>query len=177
MPQSLSTTLVHLIFSTKHREPLIAPIIHPRLHAYLVDILNNLKSPSSSGTRLRLTNGMFGIESVRGIGALTAAFRPFRAGMVWLGRVPRALPWADELWRLRREHGKSINAISGGPSAAENVQTPVAGRMPAATRQCTRAASRFFAPLLSIALLALAAAVFGLPAGAETRLIPALVVR
>jgi len=131
MPQSLSKILVHLIFGTKRREPLIAPIIRPRLHAYLVDILNNLKSPSSSGTRLRLTNGMFGIESVRGIGALTAAFRPFRAGMVWLGRVPRALPWADEFWRLRREHGKSINAISGGgASTAENVQTPGAGVPP-----------------------------------------------
>jgi hypothetical protein len=116
MPQSLSKILVHLIFGTKRREPLIAPIIRPRLHAYLVDILNNLKSPSSSGTRLRLTNGMCGIESVRGIGGLTAAFRPFRAGMVWLGRVPRALPWADELWRLRRGQGKSIYAISGGPA-------------------------------------------------------------
>ena len=46
MPQSLSKILVHLIFSTKHREPLIAPIIRPRLHAYMVGILNNLKSPS-----------------------------------------------------------------------------------------------------------------------------------
>ena len=46
MPQSLSRILVHLIFSTKHREPLIAPIIRPRLRACLVGILNNLKSPS-----------------------------------------------------------------------------------------------------------------------------------
>jgi REP element-mobilizing transposase RayT len=46
MPQSLSKILVHLIFSAKHREPLIAPIIRPRLRACLVGILNNLKSPS-----------------------------------------------------------------------------------------------------------------------------------
>ena len=46
MPQSLSKVLVHLIFSTKHREPLIGPEIRPRLHAYLVGILDNLKSPS-----------------------------------------------------------------------------------------------------------------------------------
>jgi putative transposase len=46
MPQSLSKVLVHLIFSTKHREPLIRPEIRPRLHAYLVGILENLKSPS-----------------------------------------------------------------------------------------------------------------------------------
>lgn len=46
MPQSLSKVLVHLIFSTKHREPLIGPEIRPRLHAYVVGILDNLKSPS-----------------------------------------------------------------------------------------------------------------------------------
>jgi putative transposase len=46
MPQSLSKILVHLIFSTKHREPLIPPAIRPRLHGYIVGILDNLKSPS-----------------------------------------------------------------------------------------------------------------------------------
>ena len=46
MPQSLSKVLVHLIFSTKHREPLIGPEVRPRLHAYIVGILDNLKSPS-----------------------------------------------------------------------------------------------------------------------------------
>ena len=46
MPQSLSKVLVHLIFSTKHREPLIGPEIRPRLHAYMVGILDHLKSPS-----------------------------------------------------------------------------------------------------------------------------------
>jgi len=46
MPQSLSKVLVHLIFSTKHREPLIGPEIRPRLHAYMVGILDKLKSPS-----------------------------------------------------------------------------------------------------------------------------------
>mgnify|MGYP003349014665 CR=1 FL=1 len=46
MPQSLSKVLVHLIFSTKHREPLIGSDIRPRLHAYIVGILDNLHSPS-----------------------------------------------------------------------------------------------------------------------------------
>jgi putative transposase len=46
MPQSLSRILVHLIFSTKNREPLIAQPTRPRLHAYMVGILDNLKSPS-----------------------------------------------------------------------------------------------------------------------------------
>ncbi len=46
MPQSLAKILVHLIFSTKNREPFIPPAIRPRLHGYIVGILDNLKSPS-----------------------------------------------------------------------------------------------------------------------------------
>ena len=46
MAQSLSKVLVHLILSTKHREALIGEVIRPRLHAYMVGILDNLKSPS-----------------------------------------------------------------------------------------------------------------------------------
>ena len=46
MPQSLSKVLVHLIFSTKHREPLIPELICPRLHAYIAGTLDKLNSPS-----------------------------------------------------------------------------------------------------------------------------------
>ena len=46
MPQSLSKVLIHMIFSTKNRIRLIEPEIQPRLHAYIIGILDNLKSPS-----------------------------------------------------------------------------------------------------------------------------------
>lgn len=46
MPQSLSRVLVHLVFSTKHREPTIAPAVRPRLYEYIVGILDNLGCPS-----------------------------------------------------------------------------------------------------------------------------------
>jgi putative transposase len=46
MPQSLSSILVHLIFSTKHREPLLTPEIEPGLHGYMAGILKNLHSPA-----------------------------------------------------------------------------------------------------------------------------------
>lgn len=46
MPQSLAKILVHLIFSTKRREPTIPDALRPHLHAYLVGILNNLQCPS-----------------------------------------------------------------------------------------------------------------------------------
>ena len=46
MPQSLAKVLVHLIFSTKNREPTIAKEIQASLHAYLTGILDNLRCPS-----------------------------------------------------------------------------------------------------------------------------------
>ena len=46
MPQSLSSVLVHLVFSTKHREPFITPAIEPELHQYMASIFRALKSPS-----------------------------------------------------------------------------------------------------------------------------------
>jgi len=41
MPQSLSQLYVHLIFSTKHREPMLLSPAREDLHAYLAAVLNN----------------------------------------------------------------------------------------------------------------------------------------
>lgn len=46
MPQSLSAILIHLVFSTKNREPFITPAIEPELHPYMASIFRALKSPS-----------------------------------------------------------------------------------------------------------------------------------
>lgn len=46
MSQSLSSILVHLVFSTKNREPLITRAIEPELHPYVAAIFRDLKSPS-----------------------------------------------------------------------------------------------------------------------------------
>jgi REP element-mobilizing transposase RayT len=46
MAQSLSSILVHLIFSTKHRQPFISEEIERELHPYLATIFKRLKSPS-----------------------------------------------------------------------------------------------------------------------------------
>lgn len=45
MPQSLSAVLIHLVFSTKNREPLLTPAIELELHPYMAGIFRNLKSP------------------------------------------------------------------------------------------------------------------------------------
>lgn len=45
MPQSLAAIYVHLIYSTKNREPLIRPEIEEELRQYHAGILRNLESP------------------------------------------------------------------------------------------------------------------------------------
>jgi REP element-mobilizing transposase RayT len=46
MPQSLSSILIHLIFSTKNREPFINVAVMKELHPYMASIFRALKSPS-----------------------------------------------------------------------------------------------------------------------------------
>ena len=38
MPQSLSQVILHIVFSTKDRRPLLDPAIRPRMHAYLATV-------------------------------------------------------------------------------------------------------------------------------------------
>lgn len=46
MSQSLSNILIHVIWSTKERRPLIAESVRADLHAYMAGILKNLESPA-----------------------------------------------------------------------------------------------------------------------------------
>jgi putative transposase len=47
VPQSLANVLIHLIFSTKDREPFLAQEdLRRRTHAYLAEVLRNLECPT-----------------------------------------------------------------------------------------------------------------------------------
>ena len=46
MPQSLSSILIHLIFSTKNREPFLSPEIDAELYPYVATIFKAMKSPA-----------------------------------------------------------------------------------------------------------------------------------
>jgi REP element-mobilizing transposase RayT len=46
MPQSLADVLIHLVFSTKDREPLIHGSLEPELHAYAATVLKNGGCPA-----------------------------------------------------------------------------------------------------------------------------------
>ena len=45
MAQSLSRINVHLIFSTKNREPILGDDVREDLHSYMATVLQNLESP------------------------------------------------------------------------------------------------------------------------------------
>jgi REP element-mobilizing transposase RayT len=44
MPQSLSKVIIHIIFSTKDREPWLDRDVRPRMHGYLATICRELKA-------------------------------------------------------------------------------------------------------------------------------------
>lgn len=46
MPQSLARVLVHVVFSTKHRVPVLTPAIRAELYPYLAGVLNGIGCPS-----------------------------------------------------------------------------------------------------------------------------------
>jgi len=46
MPQSLSSILIHLIFSTKNREPFLTSEIDAELYPYMASIFKAMKSPA-----------------------------------------------------------------------------------------------------------------------------------
>jgi putative transposase len=46
MPQSLANILIHVIWSTKERHPLISDAVRPDLHGYMAGILKNIESPA-----------------------------------------------------------------------------------------------------------------------------------
>lgn len=45
MPQSFASLPCHVVFSTKHRQPLIKPGLQPRLFQYIGAVLRNHSSP------------------------------------------------------------------------------------------------------------------------------------
>ena len=47
MPQSLARLHIHLVFSTKNREPLITDPVRDSLHAYMATVLQNFDCPSA----------------------------------------------------------------------------------------------------------------------------------
>ena len=93
MPQSLSSILIHLIFSTKNREPFINETIETELHPYLAQIFRELKSPSLA------ING-----TSDHIHLALSALHGKNEANPFLGRRPRLLHFAPLALRKKRSN-------------------------------------------------------------------------
>ena len=63
MAQSLARNLIHLIFSTKNRAPLLQTTIRPELHGYMAGIFTNWESPAIIiGSAADHVHALFGLS-------------------------------------------------------------------------------------------------------------------
>ncbi|NNM29019.1 MAG: transposase, partial [Akkermansiaceae bacterium] len=51
MPQSLNKVILHMVFSTKDRLPLIDADIRPRLHAFIAKVFREIDPPQTQAYR------------------------------------------------------------------------------------------------------------------------------
>jgi len=95
MPQSLSQLYVHLVFSTKHREPMLLSPVREELHAYLAAVLNNRDSPALKvGVRVGMKKIVPPLQGCGLMGVLlTQAFSlGFVRSPLWGSWLSRLLP-------------------------------------------------------------------------------------
>jgi putative transposase len=83
MPQSLSKVILHIIFSTKNREPWLESNVRPRVHAYLATVCRDL------GAELVRVGGV--VDHVHIVTTL-----------------PRTLSHADLVERIKKTFSKSL---------------------------------------------------------------------
>jgi len=72
MPQSLAHLAVHLVFSTKNREPILDAATLPKLHAYFVGVLKGLDcTPIQIGGVADHVHLLFALSRTRTIADMT----------------------------------------------------------------------------------------------------------
>ncbi len=86
MPQSLSKVVIHIIFSTKNREPWLDSAIWPRMHSYLATICRDL-----GGEALRVGGVVDHVHIVT--------------------TLPRTLSQAKLIEKIKKPSSKWINAL------------------------------------------------------------------
>jgi len=89
MPQSLSKVILHIIFSTKNREPWLDSAVRPRMHAYLATICRDL-----GGEALRVGGVADHVHIVT--------------------TLPRTLSQAELIEQIKKPSSKWIKALEAG---------------------------------------------------------------
>jgi REP element-mobilizing transposase RayT len=119
MPQSLVRNLVHLIFSTKNRAPLLHAAIRPELHGYMAGIFNNWESPALIiGSVEDHLHALFGLSKNHALSKIVEEVK--RGSSKWIktkGPDFRAFAWQN-----------GYGAFSVSPSLVDTVQHYIANR-------------------------------------------------
>jgi REP element-mobilizing transposase RayT len=117
MPQSLARVLVHLVFSTKNREPFISPEHRDRTFAYLAGTLNAIDCPAV------LVGGMPDHVHLLFVQARTLS----------LSKVVEEVKKESSKWAKASVHPafywqNGYGAFSVSPSMVERVKTDIANQ-------------------------------------------------
>jgi putative transposase len=117
MPQSLSQLYVHLVFSTKHREPLLLPQVRRQIHACLAAVLNNHGSPALKvGGTSNHVHALFRLSKNLSLAAIVEEVKT--SSSKWVKTQGRA--WASFHWQ------SGYGGISVSPADVKEVTEYVA---------------------------------------------------
>lgn len=124
MPQSLTNLLVHIVFSTKNREPLIADEIAPELHAYIAGICAR-----SGGKPIRI-NGMSDhvhvLTYIPSTVAIATTLRDIKSGSSKWVHQTRSIGTSRGRAVMRRS--ASANQIWSRYETTSPISRPITGR-------------------------------------------------
>ncbi len=119
MPQSLSQLYVHLIFSTKHRVPLLLSPVRDQMHAYLATVLKNQDSPALKvGGTTDHVHVLFRLSKNTSLAKVVEESKT--SSSKWIKTRGRA---------LKNFHGQSgYGGFSVSPGEVEEVRNYIAGQ-------------------------------------------------
>ena len=119
MAQSLAEIVVHLIFSTKNRRPLILPDVRGKLEGYLVGVLANLDSPSLMVKAVAdHVHVLFMISRKRALAEIVEELK--KSSSKWV--KTRGAQYADFYWQ------SGYGAFSVSESVIEDVKRYIEGQ-------------------------------------------------
>jgi putative transposase len=119
MPQSLAAIYVHLVYTTKNRQPLIRPEIEEDLRRYHAGILKNLESPMicSGGTADHI-HTLFRLGRKTSIANIVEELK--KSSSAWI--KTQGPQYSDFYWQC------GYGAFSIGQSGVENLKDYIANQ-------------------------------------------------
>ena len=127
MSQSLAKNLIHLVFSTKDRQPIIGDDVRSNLHAYAGGILRDLNSPSLLMNSVQdHIHVLFNLHKTKALADVIMEFK--RATSIWM-KEQDPQKYGAFYWQA------GYGAFSVSQSAVETVRQYIANQAQHHSRQ------------------------------------------